>query len=106
MLERAVSNPEGFSKLFGITTVHDASILAANHPYTLTQVAERVRKNQRWHFADKLIRRVFEETGFDIKASDNKYHRAEKYGKSIIRWYSDAAVSLLKDVYVGKQYEI
>jgi hypothetical protein len=42
MLERAVKTGPEFAKLFGITTVNKASSNAADYPYILSEVAERI----------------------------------------------------------------
>ena len=43
---------------------------------------------------------------FDLKASDNRYHCAMKYGKSILHKYSEEAVVLLRKVRKGEPYEL
>ncbi len=106
MLENAVESREQFARLFGVTTISDPSALSAQYPYTLTDAAKKLG-GKTWHHADKLIARVKEEKGIDIRAGDNRFHRAEKYGaKNIIRKYSEAAISLLGKVERGDPYEV
>jgi hypothetical protein len=59
-----------------------------------------------WYKAQVLIDQVKHDKKFDIKASDNKYHIATKYGKSILHKYSEDAVTLLKKVRKGETYTI
>jgi len=106
VLEHAASSEENLAKLYGITTTNDPSSFNANYPYSLTAVSEKLGFKG-WHHAQKLIERVRQETGQNIKSSDNNYHVAVKTGnKSINHKYSDAAVSLLMSVASGAEYNI
>jgi hypothetical protein len=105
MLEHAVKDREEFAKLFGITTISNPSVIAANFPYTITTVAEKLRVKHRSR-VQSLIDKVNEEKGFDIKASDNKYHLCIKYSKTPVHKYSEDAVALLKKVKNGDEYSI
>lgn len=105
-LEHAVQNSESFAKLLGITTVSDPSLISAQYPYTLTDVGKRLGGTS-WHIADKLILQIKHDHGIDLKASDNKYHTALKYGtKQIFHKYSENMILLLKGVLDGAEYEI
>lgn len=107
-LEHAISNEEEFGKLFGVTNLGDPGAANANHPYTASQLAERVGVPH-WYHANQLIERVKNDTGFDMKAFDNIYHVDIKTGQAVgsrTRKYSDAAVALLKKVQLGTEYEI
>ncbi|QRI88253.1 SIR2 family protein [Delftia lacustris] len=105
-LEHAIANDEAFGKLFGVTGLGDPAAANANHPYTATQLAEKLDLAN-WYRANLLIDKVKTETGFDMKCFDNVYHVAIKTGKSsITRKYSDIAVALLKKVGAGQPYEI
>ena len=101
MLEHAVADQDSFAKLFGIATVSDPSTVAANYPYTLSAVAKKMGYNY-WYKAQVLIDQVKQEKNFDMKTSDNQYHIATKYGKSILHKYSEDAVVLLKKVRKGE----
>jgi hypothetical protein len=105
MLERAVENQEQFAKLFGLTTIANPSSMAASYPYTLTAVARKLGSVY-WAKAQAAIDQIKKEKGFDLKASDNRYHYATKYGKSIVHKYSEDAVTLLRTVRNGEPYEI
>lgn len=107
-LEHAVSSGEEFAKLFGVTSISDPSQVNLNYKYTLTGVAEQLGYSY-WSKAHELIQIVKDQTGFDIKASDNRYHITMRVGraeKSVTNKYSEAAVDLLRKVKDGEPYEI
>ena len=111
MLERAVSTGVDFAKLFGITTIADPSRHAANFPYTLSEVAERVtgKSNAYWGAVQPYLDQIKREKGVDIKKNDNRYHCATRVGrskKSIAHKYSDQCVDLLVKMRKGEDYEI
>ena len=105
MLEGAVDNADEFAKLFGITTVNEASAIGANYPHTLTDVCKKLG-GKGWARAQQGIDRLKASMAFDLKASDNRYHCAIKYGKNPIHKYSDEGVVLLRKVLAGEPYEI
>ena len=105
-LDHAVSTGESFAKLFGVTSLADPSQVNLNYRYTLTQVAEELGYTY-WSKAHDLIQMLRDTTGFDMKASDNKYHitmRVGKAEKSVTNKYSEAAVDLLRAVLKGEPY--
>jgi hypothetical protein len=103
MLTDAVEDSASFAKLFGIANVSDYSAPAALHPYSPSQLGRKLGFNS-WHKANKLIERVSDETGINIKSWDNKYHRAERVNRQTFHKYSDEAVSLLRLVKRGQPY--
>lgn len=105
MLEHAVENQSEFAKLFGITTIDEPSFIAANYPYTISQVASKLRGNH-WSKAQKAIDKIKIDNHFDIKSCDNKYQYTFKYGKSLIYKYSEDAVILLRKVISGEPYRL
>jgi hypothetical protein len=106
LLERAIQEEAGLAKIYGITTLNDPSAINAHFPYSLTQVAEELGYDH-WHPANELIKQVEEETGVNIKESDNRYHAAIKVGKvSKTHKYSTAAVDLLQKVDNEEDYEL
>lgn len=105
-LEQAVNDADSFAKLFGITTISDPSALSATYPFNLTQIAQKMKRGSNWAYAQRLVDRISRETGFDLKSNDNKYHRAEKYGKNVLHKYSEATCSLLTAVRDNKPYTI
>lgn len=107
-LDHAVKTGESFAKLFGVTAITDPSQVNLNYRYTLTQVAEELGFTY-WSKAQDLIQILKDQTGFDMKASDNKYHITIPVGKaktSVTNKYSEAAVDLLRAVLKGEGYEL
>lgn len=107
-LDHAVSTGENFAKLFGVTSISDPSQVNFNYRYTLSQVAEELGFNY-WSKAHDLIQVLKDQTGFDMKASDNKYHitmRVGKAEKSVTNKYSEAAVDILRAVLNGTEYKL
>lgn len=107
-LEHAISTGKTFADLFGVTSLDNPAAANANHPYTITMLAEKLG-HKHWFAVNQLIDIVRKETGFDMKASDNVYHVAIKTGKaetSRARKFSDAALALLKKVQRGEKYEL
>lgn len=107
-LEHAVNNGENFAKLFGVTSLSDPSQVNLNYKYTLSGVAEELGYTY-WSKAHDLIKTLTDQTGFDMKASDNKYHITMRTGraeKSVTHKYSEAAVDLLGKVLRGEPYDL
>lgn len=107
-LDHAVSSGDSFAKLFGVTSIEDPSQVNLNFRYTLSQVAEELGFTY-WSKAHELIQILKDQTGFDMKASDNKYHitmRVGKAEKSVTNKYSEAAVALLRAVLNGEKYDL
>lgn len=107
-LDHAVSTGENFAKLFGVTSIADPSQVNLNYRYTLSQVAEELGFTY-WSKAHDLIQVLKDQSGFDMKSSDNKYHitmRVGKAEKSVTNKYSEPAVDLLRAVLNGEKYEL
>lgn len=105
MLSKSVENANEFATVFGLAEIDDYSKAAALHPYTATQLGKLLGGNG-WHRANALIDRVKSDKGFDMKASDNRYHRCEKLNKTIFHKYSEDAHILLEKVRDGLDYEV
>lgn len=105
VLTERVANSELFADLFGIAKISDYSAAAAHHKYTATQLARKLG-GATWHVANRLIERLYEESGVNIKATDNIYHRMEPMNTSEYHKYSEEAVELLTAVRDGNAYEI
>ena len=107
-LEHAVQSGESFAKLFGVTSLADPSKVNLDYKYAATGVGQRLGYDT-WHEVRKIINHIKEETGFDITATDNKYHIALKLGHKspqLTHRYTDAAVDLFRKVINGEPYEI
>lgn len=96
-LERKLDNQDEFAKLFGITTINDASAVSAKFPYSITELGKKLGGSN-WHTADKLMKIVKADTGVDIKASDSRFQHMLKVNSSKFHKYSDDAFDLLVKV--------
>ncbi len=107
-LEHAVESGESFAKLFGLTTISDPSQVNLNYRYTLTGVAEQLGFSF-WRGAHDLIIKLKNQSGFDMKATDNVYHISMRTGNaaaSKTNKYSQKAVDLLQKVRDGTPYNL
>ncbi len=105
VLERVANNTDELPSLLGITLTDNPN---QSHPYTLTQVAGRLGLPG-WHAAGKIINKIKDETGKDIRSTDNCYHCKIKTGNkasSITRKWSNQAVDLLKKANSGEEYAL
>lgn len=103
-LDHQMGSGESIATLLGITTLDHASKVNATFPYTLTQVAEQLGYDY-WSYANQLIDIVKDQTGCDLKGSDNTYHITMRTGKkSWTNKYSQAVVDLLAKVERGEDY--
>lgn len=106
MLEHQLNSGEDFATLMGITALSDPSKINITYPFTLTQVAEQLGFTY-WASAHELINHLKDDTGFNMKGSDNTYHITMRTGKSkgsVTNKYSQAAVDLLRNVLDGEKY--
>lgn len=107
-LEHAVESGESFAKLFGVTSLADPSKVNLDYKYAATGVGQRLGYDT-WHEVRKIINHIKEETGFDITATDNRYHIALKLGHKspqMAHRYTDAAVDLFRKVINGEPYDL
>ena len=105
MLTTAVEDSAKFATLFGIANINNYSVLSAQYPYSPRQLGIKLGGDG-WHLANKLIDQVKLEKGLDLRASDNRYHRAEQSNKTKLHKYSEEAVILLKKVKKNSDYEV
>jgi len=105
MLTGGVQDSTSFAKLFGIAHISDYSAASAHHRYSTTELGKKLG-GKSWHVAHKRIVALAEDTGFNMKASDNRYHRAEIVNKTKFHKYSDDAVDLLDKFWSGEPFEI
>jgi hypothetical protein len=105
MLSQAVEDSNSFAKLFGVANISDYSAASAHHCLCATEMTRQLG-GKGSYMAVSLIRKIKEETGIDIKASDNRYHRTEKVSKTIFHKYSADMLALLEKVKSGEVYEL
>ena len=105
MLIEGVSDSENCAKLFGIAPIPDYSMRSVTHPLSATDVGKKL-DTKSWHITVKLINQIKDETGVNLKETDNKYHKSEKHNASIFRSYSHEFVELLKKIQNGEKYKL
>ncbi|MFM7468699.1 MAG: hypothetical protein ACKO37_04290 [Vampirovibrionales bacterium] len=99
---------EQYANVFGVTLLENSGSHHLQHPYTLTQVANKLGL-ENWSAADKLIKKIESTKDTNIKNSDNKYHQRIGTGtkdSSCVHKYSDDCVVLLRKVLNAQPYEI
>lgn len=104
-LEGIVDQEDALPTLLGITQANDVN---KSHPFTLSSVGEALGYSG-WNGAQKLIEKIKNDKGIDIKSFDSKYHCAVKIGKkdsSVSRKYSQSMIELLNKVKNGEDYKI
>ncbi|KQB15301.1 SIR2 family NAD-dependent protein deacylase [Rhodobacter capsulatus] len=104
-LEKVADEKDFLPTLLGITAVSNPNF---SHPLTISQLAQRVGLPN-WQALNKLIHRVREEKGIDLRSSDNRYQCRIKTGTkatSVARKWSHDAVSLFKKVAAGEKYDL
>ncbi|KJV28704.1 hypothetical protein VI06_11890 [Aquitalea magnusonii] len=107
LLNRVSSSSDELAKLYGITVLEGLDKINIIYPYSLTDIANSLGFNKIWYHANKLIERIKEEKGINIKESDNKYHVAIKSGtKAYVHKYSAEAITLLEKVMNNEEYEV
>lgn len=93
ILERVARDGDELPKLLGITPVENTN---QSHPFTLSQVAKRLGLRS-WHAVNKIISEIHEQTGIDVRSSDNRYHCKIKTGSkntSVTRKWSHESIAL------------
>lgn len=105
MLNSSVENSTSFAKLFGIASIKDYSAASAHYKHSATQLGQALG-GKTWHVTNKLIDKLKDDTGWDMKSCDNIYHRKELVNKTPFHKYSDEAVDLLSKVRDGQVFEI
>lgn len=106
LLTNISNDDEELPKLFGLTTLNDGQAFNASYKYLLTAVAKQLGFST-WHGAHNLLAQITEETGCDIKATENKYHsEVMTSSESGTHKYSDACIELLRKVKNGEEYTL
>ncbi|QIA25379.1 MULTISPECIES: SIR2 family protein [Mesorhizobium] len=102
-LEKVAQDDEQLPRMLGLTLADTDN---KTHPFTLTQVADEL-KLKGWNALNPVIRKIKDEKGIDLRASDNCYHERIKTGKkSATRKWSHDAVGLFRNVLAGKEYKL
>jgi hypothetical protein len=102
-LEKVAQDDEQLPRMLGLTFADTDN---KTHPFTLSHVADEL-KLKGWNALNPVIRKIKDETGVDLRASDNCYHERIKTGKkSATRKWSHEAVELFKKIIAGKEYKL
>jgi len=104
-LERLAKNEDELPKMLGLTFTDSENKL---HPYTLSMVAEELGLKN-WQGVDKILKKIKEDTGIELRETDNKYHCKIKTGKkekSATRKWSQEAIDLFSTIIDGKDYKL
>ncbi|MBS0560799.1 MAG: SIR2 family protein, partial [Proteobacteria bacterium] len=102
-LEKITQDDKQLPKMLGLTL---ADTNNKTHPFTLSQVADELGLTG-WNALNPAIKKIIDEKGVDLRASDNRYHERIKTGKkSATRKWSHEAVDLFRAVLSGQQYDV
>ncbi|OUI82235.1 hypothetical protein HK22_13985 [Gluconobacter sp. DsW_056] len=105
MLNSSVENSTSFAKLFGVASIKEYSAASAHYKFSTTQLGKALG-GRSWHLANQLIERLKRESGWNMKSSDNIYHRAELVNKTKFHKYSEEALVLLGKIRDRQKYEL
>lgn len=97
MLSHAIENPGELANVYGVASINNPALLNLTHPFMPTETAIKMGYT-RWQKLYTLIDQLASETGYNMRASDNKFH----VNISPIRRYSQAAIDLLIKFRDGK----
>ncbi len=99
MLNHAVNNPVEFANVYGIAAMNNPALLNLTHPYSPGTAAKQFGTDWSWQKFNQLIIDLKDHSGFDMRASDNKYHAFVPP----IRRYSQDGLDLLAKFKKGEQ---
>lgn len=105
MLTQAVENSNSFANLFGIANISDYSAASAQYPLSATQLTALLGGTGSY-LAVSILKKIKDEKGIDIRASDSRYHRSEKVNKSTFHKYSEEMLEVMKKIKAGEPYEL
>lgn len=102
-LEKVAQDDEQLPRMLGLTFADTDN---KTHPFTLSQVAAELGLKG-WNALNPVIKRIADEKGVDLRASDNPYHERIKTGeKSATRKWSHEAVELFRQILAGQEYKL
>lgn len=90
MLSHALEHPDELAQVYGIASINNPSLLNITHPFLPAEATCKLGLKN-WQQFNQEISNLFKATGFDMRASDNKYHVHVKP----IRRYSQDGIDLL-----------
>ncbi|MCL26693.1 hypothetical protein DOM75_13765, partial [Listeria monocytogenes] len=89
----------------GLATITDPEQFLSRFPLNLSEVAEKLGYGY-WYGANMLIKKIEEDRGVDLKATNNIYHVDMGGPKQSHHRYSGAMVELLQLVKEEKEYTL
>jgi len=105
-LRVAANSEEAMGTILGVSMMDDPPDINVLYRYRATDVANKLGYDT-WHHAVYRIEDIEEETGIDIRETDNQYHIDIAFNRDEPQHrYSDAAVELLSKVEEGEEYEL
>jgi hypothetical protein len=100
--EESGPTPSERVTLLGVGTIADAQQLMTRFPMRISDVAPRLGLTN-WNYVDQLIKKITQETGFNMKEANNDYH-IDIGIKQPSHRYSMDAVKLLEKVMKKEDY--
>ncbi|WP_273123934.1 SIR2 family protein [Bacillus weihaiensis] len=91
--------------VLGVGTIADPETVMLRYPFRLTDIARELGY-EHFNYANRLIEYISNETGYNIKESNNRYHFELKHGKSNLRLYSSEALEVLSKAKNNEAYTI
>lgn len=91
MLAHALENPGELANVYGIAALNNPALLNVTHPFLPSGAAKQFGVDFSWQKFNQIIEQLFKATGFNMRASDNKFH-AHIHP---IRRYSQEGIDLL-----------
>lgn len=103
VLEQVAQDRDHLPTLLGITSISNPN---QSHPFTITQITARIGLPN-WQATNRLITKIKDEKGIDLRSTDNRYHCKIKTGsKSASHKWSHESVDLFKLVSKNMDYEV
>ncbi len=100
-----LSDEGNLLNILGFGAITNPEIIPTLYPFSLTDVAKELGYNY-WYHANELIKKVKNETNFDIKSTNNEYHLDVGLKGYPNHHYSQKAIQLLKLVQNGDPYSV
>lgn len=105
-LKNAAESEDAVGTMFGVTLLDNPPDLNIYYRYRTTDVADELGLSH-FNYVVQLIEQVEEETGTDIRESNNQYHIDIGFNSEHPQHrYSDSAVELLRRVQNNEEYEL
>lgn len=74
MLSHALENPGELANVYGIAALNNPALLNVTHPFLPGAAARQLGEDVSWQRFNQLIDQLTLATGFNMRASDNRFH--------------------------------